>query len=44
MRETFAPQHISDLTEEEKQEALESPVFLKEKRDGTIKARACADG
>jgi hypothetical protein len=44
MRETFAPQHISDLTEEEKQESLESLMFLKEKRDGMIKGRACADG
>jgi hypothetical protein len=44
MRETFTPQHSNDLSDSQKQKALESLMFLKEKRDGTIKGRACADG
>jgi hypothetical protein len=44
MRETFTPQHSNDLSDSQKQKALESLMFLKEKRDGTIKCRACADG
>jgi hypothetical protein len=43
MRETFTPQHSNDLSDSQKQKALESLMFLKEKRDGTIKGRACAD-
>jgi hypothetical protein len=44
MRETFTPQHSDDLSNSQKHKALESLMFLKEKRDGTIKGRACADG
>jgi hypothetical protein len=44
MRDTFAPQDSKNLTAKQKREALESMMFLKEKRDGTIKGRACADG
>jgi hypothetical protein len=44
MRDTFAPQDSKNLTTKQKREALESMMFLKEKRDGTIKGRACADG
>jgi cell division protein FtsB len=33
MRETFMPQHINDLSDSQKQKALESLMFLKEKRD-----------
>jgi hypothetical protein len=44
MRETFTPQHSNDLSDSQKQNALESLMCLKEKRDGTIKGRACADG
>jgi hypothetical protein len=43
-RETFTPQHSDDLSDKQKQRALESLMFLKEKRDGTIKGRACTDG
>ena len=34
----------SGLNREEKKQALESLLFLKEKRDGSLKGRACADG
>jgi hypothetical protein len=44
MRDTFTPQHSNNLSDSQKQKALESLMFLKEKRDGTIKGRACADG
>jgi len=42
--EVFIPKFADDMTEAEKDGALESLIFLKEKRDGTIKGRACADG
>jgi hypothetical protein len=44
MKDAFAPQVGEELSEEQKKGALESLMFLKEKRDGTIKGRACADG
>jgi hypothetical protein len=44
MRETFTPLHSNDLSDSQKQKSLESLMFLNEKRDGTIKGRACADG
>ena len=31
------------MTEEKKKDTLEMLIFIKEKRDGTIKARGCAD-
>jgi hypothetical protein len=44
MREMFAPQNSKELSNEQKRGALESLMFLNEKRYGTIKGRACADG
>jgi hypothetical protein len=44
MKDTFAPQDASKHSNDQKTNALESLMFLKEKRDGTIKGRACADG
>jgi hypothetical protein len=44
MREMSAPQHSDNLSDNQKQQALELLMFLKEKRDGTIKGRACANG
>ena len=35
---------LSDLTKEEKVKAINSLIFLTEKRDGAIKARVCANG
>ena len=43
-RDTFKPVLPADLDSRAKRKALESLIFLKEKRDGTIKGRACADG
>ena len=43
-RNCFNPIHASELSNEEKRRALESLIFLAEKRDGRIKGRACADG
>ena len=43
-RNCFKPVDVSSLTDEEKKRALESLIFLTEKRDGRIKARACANG
>jgi len=33
-----------NLTYDERKKALRYLMFLKEKRDGSIKARGCADG
>jgi Reverse transcriptase (RNA-dependent DNA polymerase) len=43
-RVAFKPIHIKDLTQQEKKRAMESLIFLVEKRDGRVKARACANG
>ena len=43
-REAFGPLRVEDMTEEQKKDALEILMFIKEKRDGTTKARGCADG
>jgi hypothetical protein len=44
MKDTFEPQDVKTLTGDQKKSALESLMFLKEKRDGKIKGRTCADG
>jgi hypothetical protein len=44
MKETFEPQDVKTLTGDQKKSALESLMFLKEKRDGTIKGKTRADG
>jgi hypothetical protein len=44
MKETFAPVNEGGLTAKQKKSALESLMFLKEKIDGSIKGRTCADG
>jgi len=38
------PYSRGDMSQEERKRALRYLMFLKEKRDGTIKARGCADG
>ena len=43
-RNCFKPVDVSSLSDQEKKRALESLIFLTEKRDGRIKARACANG
>ena len=43
-REVFKPVILSDLRKEEKDKAMNNLISLTEKRDGTIKARACANG
>jgi hypothetical protein len=40
----FEPVDATTLSPDDKKKALASLLFLKEKRDGRIKARACADG
>jgi hypothetical protein len=42
--ETFFPVDASTLTKQDKAKAIASLMFLKEKRNGDIKGRACADG
>ena len=42
--EGFQPKHWYELTKEERAEALKYLMYLKEKRDGRIKGRGCADG
>jgi hypothetical protein len=44
MRDTFKPQSIDKLSSDQKKGALESLVFLKEKRDGSKKGQTCTDG
>ncbi len=43
-RNCWRPIHPNDLTPEQRKKALESLIFLTEKRDARIKARACANG
>ena len=43
-RDTFEPINPSDLTPEELKEVLESHMFLKEKRDQSVKGRVVAGG
>ena len=42
--EGFQPKHWHELTKEERMQALKYLIYLKEKRDGKIKGRGCADG
>jgi hypothetical protein len=44
MIETFAPQDATKLTRKQRNDALGSLMFLKEKRNDEIKGRACVDG
>ena len=43
-RKVFTPIHREDITKEEMKKSMESLMFLTEKRNGTVKARACANG
>ena len=43
-RKTFAPIHVHKLSKREKARAMESLIFLAEKRDKSVKARTCANG
>jgi len=43
-KRAITPVQHSDMTTEEKRKVLRYLMFLKENRDGTIKARGCADG
>ena len=43
-RDTFRPVHWKDLSAEQRSRILESHLFLKEKRDGTVKGRTVAGG
>jgi len=42
-RDALLPKKKEDMTHDERKKALRYLMFLKEKRDGTIKARGCAD-
>lgn len=43
-RGVLEPKDAKELTEEERKAALQYLMFLKEKRNGTVKGRGCADG
>ena len=43
-KDTFTPVETTTLSPEQKKSALRSLMFVKKKRDGKIKGRACADG
>ncbi|KAG7371066.1 reverse transcriptase RNA-dependent DNA polymerase [Nitzschia inconspicua] len=43
-RIVFRPIRIEDMTQLEKERAMESLIFLTEKRDGRLKGRMCANG
>jgi hypothetical protein len=43
-RAVFEPIRVDDMTQVEKKRAMESLIFLVEKRDGRVKARNCANG
>jgi hypothetical protein len=42
--DTLAPQKSDELSHQQHRDALESLMFLKEKKDGSIKGWTCADG
>ena len=42
--EMYIPMDAKQLTNEQRQKALNALLFLTQKRDGSIKARKCADG
>ena len=43
-KSVFAPLHAKDLTPEQRTQALRAINLIKEKRDGGLKGRSCADG
>ena len=43
-RKVLDPKYANELTDEQKMAALKYLMFLKEKQDGTVKGRGCADG
>ena len=43
-KDVFTPVHASTITQQERQQSLRAVNLIKEKRDGTIKGRTCADG
>eukprot|EP00978_Attheya_sp_CCMP212_P015779 scaffold40834_cov35-Attheya_sp.AAC.1 len=43
-RVVFEPIRLTDMNPKERKRAMESLIFLVEKRDGTVKARTCANG
>ena len=43
-REAMKPMHAHKLTPEQKRASLQYLMFLKKKRDVTIKGRGCTDG
>jgi len=43
-QEALLPVHKENMSHDEKKKALRYLMFLKEKRDRSIKARGCADG
>ena len=43
-RKVIKPMKAHELTDEQRRKALAYLMFLKEKRDGSIKGRGCADG
>jgi hypothetical protein len=43
-RTVFIPINVSTMTIKEKEQAMESMIFLVEKEDKRLKARACANG
>ena len=44
MRDTFKPKHRHELTKSQLSKMVESFLFLKEKRDGTLKSRTVLGG
>eukprot|EP00978_Attheya_sp_CCMP212_P028784 scaffold100331_cov51-Attheya_sp.AAC.6 len=43
-RVVFEPIRLNDMNPVERKRAMESLIFLVEKREGTVKARTCANG
>ena len=44
MRDSFKPKHYHELTQTQKARMVESFIFLKEKKDGTLKAQTVLGG
>jgi hypothetical protein len=40
----FKPQHAQDLLDNDKKKVLSSLIFLRQKKNGAVKARSCANG
>ena len=44
MKSTLAPMNVANMSKKEKEEKIELLMFLKKRRNGTVKRQSCVDG